>query len=314
MVGMAFFDLHCDTLYEALQHRCSLDENTLQLSLRRGITLHPWCQCFAVWIPDTLHGGEAFQLFERAQRKLQEQVERFPGCIQLCRSSGDLKRAQNARKCAAIFTVEGGAVLGGKLDNIQRLQKAGVRMLTLTWNGSCEIGDGAMVKNGGGLTQFGRLALSELERQKIVVDISHACDRLFDDVLERATRPLVASHSNARSVCDHPRNLTDEQFLAIRRSNGLVGLNFHAPFLKKDGEACIEDLLRHAEHFLSLGGENILGIGSDFDGSKMPQGITGIESIANLYECFLRHYPEKTVRSIFFENAYRFFQRALTEM
>ena len=125
-------------------------------------------------------------------------------------------------------------------------------MLTLTWNGTCEFGDGAMVTHPKGLTEFGRKAIPKLEQHRIVVDISHASEPLFYDVAEIASKPLVASHSNAKAVCKHPRNLTNEQVQMIKQSGGLIGLNFHPPFLKEDGIATVDDLIAHAEHFLSL--------------------------------------------------------------
>ncbi len=117
-------------------------------------------------------------------------------------------------------------------------------MLTLTWNGTCEFGDGAMVTHPKGLTKFGRKAIPKLEQQRIVVDISHASEPLFYDAAEIASKPLVASHSNARAVCNHPRNLTNEQVQIIKQSGGLIG-----SFLKEDGIATVDDLIAHAEHF-----------------------------------------------------------------
>ena len=125
------------------------------------------------------------------------------------------------------------------------------------------------------------------------------------------SRPFVASHSNAKALCGHPRNLTDDQFGVLRERGGLVGLNYFKAFLNDDPErADIDDLYAHAEHFLALGGEDVLAMGSDFDGSTMPHGITGLESVEDIAETFLRHnLSEALVRKIFFENAAAFFKR-----
>ena len=117
-------------------------------------------------------------------------------------------------------------MLGGRLERVQDLKDRGVAMLTLTWNGENELGRGVLSPGDTGLTPFGRRAVRALERAGIVVDVSHASPELFWDVAELAERPIVASHSNAKAVCGHPRNLTKEQFLAIRDRGGLVGLNF----------------------------------------------------------------------------------------
>lgn len=306
---MRYFDLHCDTIAECANQNQPLRENTLQLSLERGKAYSPWFQCFAIWIPDSLRGGEAFSYFQRIRGRFLEELKRNEGVLQACRVKEDFQRIEKTGGCGAVLTVEGGAALAGKLENIAYFAECGVRALTLTWNGPNEIGDGAMTEHSKGLTEFGRKAISELEKCGIVIDISHASDPLFYEVAERAGRPFIATHSNARAVCGHPRNLTDEQFQIIKARGGLVGLNFYVDFLRDSGTACREDVLRHAEHFLSLGGEKVLAIGSDFDGAAMPGDLPGIQAVEALAECFLKHgYPESLVEDIFYGNAYRFYQ------
>lgn len=198
--------------------------------------------------------------------------------------------------------------MAGSFEKIAYLADCGVKVLTLTWNGNCEIGDGAMVENPHGLTQFGKKAISELERCGIVIDVSHASEPLFYDVAQQSTKPFIATHSNARKICKHQRNLTDEQFTIIKNRGGLVGLNFYPNFLNDKNVANFDDILCHAEHFLSLGGEKVLAIGSDFDGATMPNGISGIESVEELANYFLKHnYSQELVDAIFFQNAYNFF-------
>ncbi len=302
---MRYFDLHCDTLSVCEEQGCSLRENRLQLSLARGEAYRPWFQCFAVWIPDEWDAVRAWERFERISQTL-------PLETALCRTREDLLRTEAAGGCGAILTVEGGAVLGGSLERIPLLAQRGVRALTLTWNGSNAIGDGALVEHPRGLTAFGREAVLLLEKNGVAVDVSHAGEPLFWDVAELARRPLLATHSNARAVCGHPRNLTDAQFCAIRDSGGLVGLNFYPLFLRDGGKAARADILRHAEHFLALGGAQTLAIGSDFDGAQMPPDLPGVQAVSDLAEDFLRHgYPEELTGSIFYGNARRFFENLL---
>jgi membrane dipeptidase len=119
-----------------------------------------------------------------------------------------------------------------------------------------------------------------------------------------STKPIVASHSNSFSVCPHKRNLTDEQFLNIKKTGGLVGVTFCKDFLNPDPQkASAVDVLRHVEHFLELGGEETLCLGSDFDGADVPNDIMGIQTMGSLYELFLKHYKQSTVDAIFFQNA-----------
>ena len=305
---MRYFDLHCDTIAECAGQNQPLRQNTLQLSLERGKAFSPWFQCFAVWIPDALRGAAALAYFEQIRERFLEEVDKNRSALTMCVHQEDFTKIEKYGGCGAILTVEGGAVLAGKLENISYLAECGVRVLTLTWNGSNEIGDGAMVERPRGLTEFGKKAILELEKNDIVIDVSHSGDPLFYNVAEYSSRPFIATHSNARAVCGHPRNITDEQFQIIKNRGGLVGLNFCTKFLRSSGTACGEDVLRHAEHFLSLGGEKTLAIGSDFDGADMPGDLPGIQAMEALAERFLRHgYAENLVRDIFYGNAYRFF-------
>ena len=149
-----------------------------------------------------------------------------------------------------------------------------------------------------------------MEHNGIVVDVSHASDKLFFDVAEIATQPFIATHSNSRSVTNHRRNLTNEQFKIIKERNGIVGINFHRDFLSDNPDSASKyDLLKHIDKFLSLGGENTVCIGTDFDGCNLPDDITGSESLAEIYETLLKHnYKESIIRKIFYENVLNFFE------
>ena len=305
---MKYFDLHCDTIAECWKRKKDLWDNDLHLSLRRGAGYRPWMQCFAVWIPDELRGEEAYRYFESVHGELLRQAELHQGRLQICRDAADFSTVIQTDKCGAVFTVEGGAALGGKLERVARLRECGVKAVTLTWNASCEIGDGAEVEHPKGLTAFGKELVRELERSRIAVDVSHASEPLFWDVAELARRPFLATHSDARALCGHPRNLTDKQFRAVRDQGGVVGVTFVRRFLDDSWEAGVEDVARHIEHFLALGGERTVALGGDFDGTDLPDGMTGVESVELLAEWMLRHnYPESLVEAVFFDNAYRFF-------
>lgn len=305
---MRYFDLHCDTLYECLMRDRSLYGNDLQLSLERGLGNFPWIQCFAIWMPDEYRGPKAIDYFDRTYDTFKNEALLHSAYIMQCQSAEDFKRAEKEQKCGAILTVEGGSAAAGSIERIWYMAALGVKIMTLTWNGTNEIGDGANVKDGTGLTEFGKKAVAEMEYTGIVVDVSHACDALFYDVASLAKKPFIATHSNSRTVCNHRRNLTDEQFCTIRDAGGIVGLNFCKFFLKEDGNSDLVDIQKHIDHFLSLGGENMICIGSDFDGTDMPGNITGIESMEPLYEALLKqNYSQSLVDSIFFGNAYKFF-------
>ena len=306
---MRYFDLHCDTLVACLDQNKSLIDNDLHVSVKKGDRFAPYVQCAAVWLPDSVRGAAALQYFDRHAAYFRKMAE--TGAFTVLETGEDLEKLGDKQGTAFILTVEGGSAVAGDLKNIHYLRENGVRVMTLTWNGSNEIGSGIMSGDKFGLTPFGKLAVKEMEKEGIVIDVSHASEALFYDVAENTERPFIATHSNSKVLCKHPRNLTDDQFRIICNRGGLVGLNYFKAFLNDDpAKADVEDLFAHAEHFLSLGGADVVAMGSDFDGSDMPHGITGLESVEDIANVFLRHnLPEALVDKIFFENAASFFKR-----
>lgn len=294
---MHVFDLHCDTLFEAVTKKKSIRKNDLHISVCKGMDFDKWTQCFAVWIPDDMEHTEAMELFKTTVTVFQNELS--PMHPYYGEFSGDYN---------AVLTVENGAILNGNLENVKLLKDNGVKILTLTWNAKNAIGGGADTNDG--ITEFGKNVVKELESQKIAVDVSHACERLFYDVAEISTRPFIATHSNSSKITPHRRNLTDEQFNIIKSAGGVVGINFYKAFLNsQEYKADKFDILRHTEHFLSLGGEDTVCLGTDFDGADMPCDIKGIESLPQIYEMFLKHnYSESVLEKIFYKNAYNFFE------
>lgn len=297
---MRYFDLHCDTLYRAVTENRNLYDNDFHISVKYKDSFEKWVQCFAVWIPDGITLQEAQDLYQKAVRRLKLD------CAENSLAIYDGSGFEN--KTTAVLTVEGGRLIGNDLQNIKRLADDNVKIVTLTWNGDNQIGCGAQTDNDTGLTSFGKTVIRELEKNKIVVDVSHLSDGSFYDTAENATAPFIASHSNSRTICNHRRNLTDEQFTVIRDKGGIVGLNFYRDFLSC-GNAGIKDIIKHTEHFLSLGGENTIAVGSDFDGCDIPDDICGIADVPKIYNEFLRlNYSETLVKKIFWQNAANFFE------
>lgn len=306
---MKLFDLHCDTLYRAFFENGGLFNNDFHISFDRIDSIEPYIQCMAVWVPDEFRNKNAIQLFENCRKKLNDELKDTN--IKIIYSQDDIIETESKKSKGVVLTVEGGAVLGGKLENVDYLAECGVKIMTLTWNGNCELGDGIGVEGAKGLTDFGKSVVAKMEQNSIVVDVSHSSVPMFYDVAELSTKPFCATHSNSKQICPHRRNLTDEQFSIIKDKGGIVGLNLSRGFLREDEDkACMLDVLRHAEHFLSLGGEKTLAIGTDFDGTDIPIDMTGIESMNKLYELFLKHnYNEKLLEDIFFNNARNFLLR-----
>lgn len=301
---MKVFDLHCDTLYKAvtMSHGFSCSDYEVQTD----VDFEKYLQCFAVWIPDDLSVKQGRSLFDKAKSTLIQECKKYD--IKLINSLKKIKKS-NCKKLG-MFTLENCKIIDNDISYIKYLAESNIKIATLTWNDKNCIGDGAMVQNPTGITEFGKKAVCELENQGIVIDVSHASDKLFYDVCEIATKPFIATHSNSRSVTAHRRNLTDEQAKIIFENGGIVGLNFHNAFLNNEPEkASIDDILKHAEHFLSLGGENSLCLGADFDGGNLPRDIENNRNLYDIYNIFLqKNYSKAIIDKIFYENAVNFFE------
>ena len=304
---MRIVDLHCDTLYKNVTENIPLDYKRNEV-LFNTAPENRKLQCYAIWLPDTYTGAQAEQTVFTAAKRLESECKRLG--IKLLKRGEPFKKEFESHTNTAFFTIENGKALNGKLENVKAFADLGVRMMTLTWNARNLLGDGADVENGQGLTAFGREVIPEMERRGMIVDISHAGEKLFWDVAEAAKKPIVASHSNAFSVTGHRRNLRDDQIKEIINRKGLFGLNFHNAFLNNDPEkATVNDVLRHAELFLSLGGSDCLCFGSDFDGGTLPDDFQNSRVYDKIYTELLRHnYEEELIRKIFYGNALNFFE------
>lgn len=311
---MKVFDLHCDTAFTCATELSGVDifKGALHLSLDRGASFDAWHQVFAVFMPDEFRGEAAVAHYEKVLAWINKQAELFPERFVICKNSEELAAAEKPGVCGAVISVEGGSALAGDIERVETLYNDGVRLLTLTWNDENELGYGSRSKEQGHLKPFGKQAVAKMNELGIIVDVSHLSDKGFWDVCEISSKPFVASHSCARALCNHPRNITKEMFLAVKERDGLVGINFYNAFLKEDCCADIDDIISHIEYFLMLGGEDTICLGSDFDGADMPNGVSGIESMPLLYERMLKlKFPEEVCRKIFFENCRKFFSKAM---
>ncbi|MGI5957938.1 MAG: dipeptidase [Massiliimalia sp.] len=303
---MKVFDLHCDTLCTCEEKQAVLRKNELQLDLERGPRQDGWVQTFAVWVPDQYRGEAAWEYTEKHHSRFLEELKQNEDWMY--RYFG---QEPEPGKCGSLFAIEGGAAIGGNLDRLDTLQDWGTAFITLTWNGDNELASG-VGGSGGGLTPLGRQAVKEMERLSIIPDVSHLNEKGFWQVEELCQKPFIATHSNARSVFDHPRNLKDDQIRAIIARKGLIGLNFFPMFVAEGEDYKPEQLIRHAEHILNLGGESVLALGSDFDGASMPSFIYDVKGLANLYESMVKYFHEPLANQIFFGNAHRFFKENLS--
>lgn len=304
---MHLVDLHCDTLYRAMTENLHIDSEKMDLQLNISNT-DKTLQCFAIWLPDDYSEDIAEETLFSSAKLIIDECERCN--IPLIKKEDKFLDCFNKNKYTACFTVENASALNGKIENVKKFSDLGVKIMTLTWNGRNKVGDGVNIENSKGISAFGKQVVYEMEKNNIIIDISHASEKLFYDVVEIANKPFIATHSNSYSVTQHKRNLKDEQFKIIVNRGGIVGINFYKAFLNNNSnQASKLDILKHIDHFLSLGGENNISIGSDFDGCELPSDIKGGSSMDEIYEMFLMHnYNESLIRKIFYENSLNFFE------
>lgn len=308
---MDFFDLHCDTITSAMQRSVDLTNGYLDISFPKNEEIKRHCQCFAIFCPDTIKGEDAFNYYTMAKHYFCDQLLEYPQYFEQVHSAEDIDGITAKGKTAAILTVEGGRVLGGKIKRLEKLRSDGVKMMTLTWNGENEIGKGS-TEQSFGLKPFGIDVIKEMERIGMIIDVSHLSDAGLSDVLKNVDCAVAASHSNIRSVCGHRRNLTDEYFKEIIKRGGIVGINFYKGFLNDNEEqSSLGDIIKHIEKMLSLGGENTVCMGSDYDGCDVVDGIKKLNEVPKLHNLIIKEFGKEIAEKIFWKNAYDFFAKRI---
>jgi membrane dipeptidase len=214
------------------------------------------------YLPATRLTTTYLQRFMRALDHTHAEIAESAHFI-LAKTTADIRRAKREGKIAFVICLEGGAPLEQEISYLRNFYRLGLRCLGLTHDVRNEIGDGVRERSAGGLTHFGVQVVKECNRLGIVVDVSHLSDRGTEDVLATSAQPIIASHSNARSLCPHPRNLTDELIRAIARGGGVIGFHALDAFITTEPDPTIEDLLRHIAHIADVGGPDCIGIGPD---------------------------------------------------
>ena len=275
-----YFDAHCDTVSACAREGRSLRKNSGHLDLERLSAFESPGQIFALWAD----GGDMAEC--RRQHALFSRELRDSADLALpCPRGEDIAGARRAGRIAALLSVEGGELLDCDPELLSEAASWGVRSVNLTWNHRNALSGSHCDDPDRGLTDRGRAFVREAERLGIFLDVSHLSDRGFWDLAAMASRPLLATHSDARSVCPHSRNLTDDMFRAVCESGGVAGLNLYVPFV---GGEELDAIARHLEHFLDLGGESHLCLGLDLDGcDRLAGGIHGLQDLPRLWDGLL---------------------------
>lgn len=315
-----YFDAHCDTLWRCMSGESqtmpemqqtwfaasdTLRENNGHIDLKRGTAFLRYAQFFALFSDPAEAAADGLVMHCRRMHDFfLTEMERNADRVRHCRTAAEVEQTVQQGKAAAMLSIEGGDLLGCDPALVPMAADWGVRLCNPVWNRANVLSGTNREDSERGLSDKGRDFIRQLECHNIYTDVSHLSDAGFWDLVHMTRRPIVASHSNSRSVCPHRRNLTDDQFCAIRDTGGVVGLNFYLHFVGGD---TMDDLVHHVEHFLNMGGEDTLCIGGDLDGCEvLAAGMQGIQDVPKLYTALEeRGYPEELLEKLFWNNLIR---------
>lgn len=315
---MFICDCHCDTLTELYNKNASLYENEQHFDIKRQIALGGGLQFCAIYVPTEVfryQGGLRYTLclLDKYNQEIKKLHKNGIDVLQV-RTAEDAGNVLK-HKAATLLAIEEGGAIDGSLEALRCLYELGVRAMTLTWSNRNDIADGINEEaTGSGLTLFGKQVVAEMNRLGMLVDVSHISTAGFWSVIETSTKPIIATHSNAKSLCSHPRNLNDEQIKALAQNGGLAGITFAGQFLEEDWRnACIESVYKHIDYMLNLiGNDDHIGFGSDFDGiSHPPYNIQGVQDYKPLTEYLSKYYSDETINKITHQNVINLLQKVL---
>ena len=330
-----YVDLHCDTLWAMWRNSrdletrnaccagaASLQRNSLCVDIDKMRRAGSMAQVFACFIYiDEWKKEESCwaQGYQEALEMIAFGKEKFATCskdLSLVLKFDDLRKNDAEGKISALLSVEEGGILEGNITRLDRLYKEGVRLVTLTWNHENCIGypnsrDFKMMQMG--LKPFGIEVVECMNELGMVIDVSHLSDGGFWDVLKYSKKPVISSHSNARSLCQHPRNLSDEMIKALAEKGGVAGMNFYPYFVRERGKISAEDIADHIVHMYQVGGEDFVAIGTDFDG--FDEGESDIKDVGQMQYVYdivkKRGFTESQMEKIWYRNALRLLEAVL---
>ncbi len=309
-----YIDMHCDTFTVCHDNGLDLDGGSLQVNLTKLESSGCKAQCFAIFT----EGKDAFEKFNVYLDYYKNALKHFESRIKSIDCTADFAVAERDGKIGCILTVENLGFLPSP-DYVKNLKQAGVKMASLVWNYENKLAYPNLKFVGGipdfslrearGLKPLGREVAEMLDGNNIIVDISHISDGGADEILENRKIPVVASHSNTQSVLDVSRNLTDGQIKKIADCGGVIGVNFCADFL---GSVPIECVYKNLAHIMDIGGEDVIALGSDFDGIPKCEGLEGCEKMQNLFEYLLkRKIPPRVLEKLATLNFMRVFEEVI---
>lgn len=321
---MRAVDMHCDTILQILADPTKqLRENDLQIDLKRMKASGTTLQNFALFV-ELVEGKDPYETVMALYQIYQEQMKANQDLIRPVLTYQDYLDNQAAGFLSGMLTMEEGAPLAGRIDRLEEFYDKGVRMLTLTWNHQNEIGtpnlpyfDEAkqlIAPDQTGLTEAGVAIVQRMNQLGMIIDVSHGSDQLVRDVLKYTDKPFVASHSDAREVCFHSRNLPDELIKQIAERGGVMGINYAEDFLRGKNKSItmIDAIVAHIHHFVKIGGIECVGLGSDFDGIPRNKELDDILVIQEIHQALkTAGFSETEIGKIFHGNVEALYQELL---
>lgn len=308
MKSIPYFDGHCDTISRCERLCRPLRENDGQLDLARLGVYAKAAQFFAIYHdPADAPADGMFAACRRQQALFARELADNADIAAQCRTAEDVRRANDAGKIAALLSCEGAELLNCDPDHLDWARDVGVKAINLTWNHANLLAGAHASEPERGLSARGRAFVRGAQSRGILMDVSHCSDAAFWDLMEITEKPVLATHSNARAVCGHTRNLTDDMFRAIAGTGGVVGVNLWTGFVAFSEAPAMDDVLRHIDHFMELGGEKHIGLGADLDGcERLSGGMEGVQDLPMLWEALRRHgYGSALLEGIFYNNFLR---------
>lgn len=314
---MKIIDMHCDTLLECYRNPSyTLSTNSGHISVDKLLQGNALAQFFAIFIsPKEKALMEPYEIFNTVYETYKTQLELNSNYIRPALCAEDILSNAADSKLSSILAIEDGVILEDKIQRVQEVFDKGVRLITLTWNFENTIGYPSSddpVEHNRGLKTFGIDVVEEMNRLGILIDVSHLSEGGFYDVAKYSKKPFVASHSCARALCNHRRNLTDNQLKTLGNQGGLAGVNFYSAFLKEDSEyATIDQIVEHVRYMVDKAGIESVGLGSDFDGIDCELEFKDYASYPLLLSALSKHFTDDELDKICNGNALRILKENL---
>lgn len=310
---MNSIDLHCDTASRLLYENLKLKESICKVDIKKLKESKALAQVFAHFIELNIVDNPYLE-FKKMNDVLMKELKENYNDIEIATNLKELEEVNNKGKIGAFLSIEEGEVLEGKIERVKEVYDMGIRFITLTWNFPNSIG----YPNAGykykdyGLTDKGKEIVNEMENLKIIPDCSHLSDRGFYDLVDICKKPFIATHSNAREITNHSRNLTDDMIVKLANKGGVMGLNFCAPFLGNERIPTIQSMIAHIKHIKNIGGIDVLALGTDFDGIENEVEIRNIGEIEKLRDALIKEkFISSEIDKIFFKNVKRVVKECL---